>query len=220
MAGERPMTEAEWLACDSPRRMLAFPPAGWTDRGLRLFACGCARRTDWLMELAGAEAGVEAAESWADGGWAVNLWGLIGGAIAGAAGDHPHRQHFSNGSVLFGFASADARAAAGYTLAWFCGSGDLGQPSGAGAAAACDLLREVVGNPFRPVAFDPQWRTVTAVAIANLMYDTRDFSPMPILADALQDAGCDDSTVLDHCREPAGVHVRGCWVVDLVLGKA
>ncbi|HVL11991.1 MAG TPA: hypothetical protein VM529_05470 [Gemmata sp.] len=51
------------------------------------------------------------------------------------------------------------------------------------------------------------------------MYGSRDFSPMPILADALQDAGCDSADILDHCRGPKQVHVRGCWVVDLVLGK-
>jgi hypothetical protein len=51
------------------------------------------------------------------------------------------------------------------------------------------------------------------------MYDSREFSAMPILADALQDAGCDNDEVLSHCRDPNADHVRGCWVVDLVLGK-
>jgi len=81
-------------------------------------------------------------------------------------------------------------------------------------------LRDIFGNPFRPVAFDPAWRTSTAVALAKHMYESRDFSPMPILADALQDAGCDDESILSHCRDPQQVHVRGCWVVDLVLGKS
>src|SRR5581483_11403490 len=82
------------------------------------------------------------------------------------------------------------------------------------------LLRDILGNPIRPVAFAPEWRTSTAVAIARGMYESRDFSPMPILADALQDAGCDSDDILNHCRDPQQVHVRGCWVVDLVLGKA
>jgi hypothetical protein len=86
------------------------------------------------------------------------------------------------------------------------------------AAAGAELLREVAGNPFRPVQFSPTWRTSTAVALARQMYDGRDFSPMPILADALQDAGCQDEVVLIHCRGE-GPHVRGCWVVDLLLGK-
>ena len=77
------------------------------------------------------------------------------------------------------------------------------------------ILRDIFGNPFRPVTFSPSWQTDTAVTLASQMYDARDFSAMPILADALQDAGCDSADVLDHCRE-AGPHVRGCWVVDLV----
>jgi hypothetical protein len=82
-----------------------------------------------------------------------------------------------------------------------------------------NILRDMFGNPFRPVAIDPGWLTSTAVAMARGMYDSRDFSPMPILADALQDAGCDSDDLLNHCRDPQQVHVRGCWVVDLVLGK-
>jgi|GEM_PF-560011 hypothetical protein len=85
--------------------------------------------------------------------------------------------------------------------------------------AQCDLLREVFGNPHRPVRFDPAWRTDTSVAIARQMYDSRDFGAMPILADALQDAGCDSDELLNHCRSATATHVRGCWVVDLVLGK-
>ena len=80
------------------------------------------------------------------------------------------------------------------------------------------LVREIFGNPFHPITFASSWRTSTAVTLASQMYKSRDFSAMPILADALQDAGCDSADVLDHCRGP-GPHVRGCWVVDLVLGK-
>jgi hypothetical protein len=87
------------------------------------------------------------------------------------------------------------------------------------AAQCAGLLRDVLGNPFRPAGFDPGWRTDTAVSLAAGMYDGRDFGAMPILADALQDAGCEDEQVLTHCRGPHQVHVRGCWVVDLVLGR-
>lgn len=80
------------------------------------------------------------------------------------------------------------------------------------------LLRDVFGDIFRPVAFFPEWRTGTAVSLAHTMYESRDHSPMPILADALQDAGCEDEDVLNHCRG-SGPHVRGCWVVDAVLAK-
>jgi hypothetical protein len=80
------------------------------------------------------------------------------------------------------------------------------------------LIRDVFGNPFRAVTPHPDWLTPSAVAIARQMYESREFSAMPILADALQDAGCEDEQLLGHCRGP-GPHVRGCWVVDLVLGK-
>ena len=86
------------------------------------------------------------------------------------------------------------------------------------SAVLCPFVRDIFGNPFRPVAFDPNWRTSTVVSIAQGLYESRDFSPMTILADALQDAGCDHADILDHCRG-TGPHVRGCWVVDLVLGK-
>jgi hypothetical protein len=84
--------------------------------------------------------------------------------------------------------------------------------------AQSQLVREIVGNPFRPVTFSSEWRTDTVLSLARTMYDGRDFSAMPILADALQDAGCEVPDILNHCRS-GGVHVRGCWVVDLVLGK-
>jgi hypothetical protein len=106
-------------------------------------------------------------------------------------------------------------------------------------------LREVFGNPFatrrkrkgdprRGWMFDPSWRTATVGTLARQMYESGNFSAMPILADALQDAGCDNADILHHCRDktdphpaPAGrlpahqpgEHVRGCWVLDLILEK-
>ena len=99
--------------------------------------------------------------------------------------------------------------------------GELDERDGRAAvkAGAASALREVFGNPFRPVTFSSEWRTETATAIARQMYESRDFGAMPILADALQDAGCDSDEVLNHCRHTSAPHVRGCWVVDLVLGK-
>ncbi|MCE9568371.1 MAG: hypothetical protein K8U57_40745 [Planctomycetes bacterium] len=77
----------------------------------------------------------------------------------------------------------------------------------------------VLRNPFRSVTVDPAWLTSTVVSLARQMYESRDFTTMPILADALQDAGCDEPTIRAHCQceEP---HVRGCWLIDMVLGKA
>jgi len=80
-------------------------------------------------------------------------------------------------------------------------------------------LREIAGNPFELVNFDTNWRTFNAISLARMMYHNREFSPMPILADALQDAGCDNEDILNHCRDANATHVRGCWVVDLVLGR-
>jgi hypothetical protein len=80
------------------------------------------------------------------------------------------------------------------------------------------LFREVLGNPFRPVTLDPRWQSETVTALASGIYADRAFDRMPILADALEDAGCDHPDILAHCRGD-GPHARGCWVVDLVLGK-
>jgi hypothetical protein len=80
------------------------------------------------------------------------------------------------------------------------------------------LIREMLGNPLRPVTLFTEWRTNLVQSLAHQMYDNHDFSCMPILADALQDAGCDNEDVLNHCRQP-GEHCRGCWVVDLLFDK-
>jgi hypothetical protein len=80
------------------------------------------------------------------------------------------------------------------------------------------LAHEVFANPFRPVAFDPRWRTSDTVGLARGIYEDRAFDRLPLLADALMDAGCADEQVIGHCRSD-GPHVRGCWVVDLVLSK-
>ena len=72
--------------------------------------------------------------------------------------------------------------------------------------------------PFHVIPIDPSWLTSTVIALAQQIYEARDFSAMPILADALQDSGCDNPQILEHCRGP-GPHTRGCWVVDALLGK-
>jgi hypothetical protein len=80
------------------------------------------------------------------------------------------------------------------------------------------FLRDIFGNPFRPMTLDPAWQTSNVVSLAQAICDERAFDRMPILADALEDAGCTHRDILEHCRQP-GEHVRGCWVVDLLLGK-
>jgi len=87
--------------------------------------------------------------------------------------------------------------------------------------AQCRLLRDIFHNPFRPPFINPHWLTWkdgTVRRVAHGIYDERAFDQLPILADALEDAGCHTRDILDHCRS-GGPHVRGCWVLDLMLGK-
>jgi hypothetical protein len=86
----------------------------------------------------------------------------------------------------------------------------------------CSILLDIFGNPFRPVAVEPHWLTwnnATVPAIARHVYDDRAFHDLPLLADAVEDAGCANADLLEHCRGP-GPHVRGCWAVDLLLGNS
>ncbi|WP_246523439.1 hypothetical protein [Gemmata palustris] len=80
------------------------------------------------------------------------------------------------------------------------------------------LLRDIFGNPIRPVTVEPSWLTSTVTALANGIYTEKAFDRLPILADALMDAGCSHDDLLNHLRSD-GPHVRGCWALDLVLGK-
>jgi hypothetical protein len=89
----------------------------------------------------------------------------------------------------------------------------------AARARQAALLLDLVAPPGQGGAFAPAWHTEAVVALARGVYESRDFAALPVLADALEDAGCADAHILEHCRV-AGSHVRGCWVVDLVLGKA
>jgi hypothetical protein len=84
----------------------------------------------------------------------------------------------------------------------------------------CELVRDIVGNPFRPVSLDPAWLRPDVITLAGHIYHDRAFDEMPALADALQDAGCSNVEVLSHCRRQPGGHVLGCWLVDLTLGKS
>jgi hypothetical protein len=83
------------------------------------------------------------------------------------------------------------------------------------------ILRDICGHLFHPISVGASWLAWnggTASKVAQAIYDQRRFADLPILADALEDAGCTDRHILDHCRS-GGEHVRGCWVVDLLLGK-
>ena len=89
------------------------------------------------------------------------------------------------------------------------------------AAQVTLLLHDIFGNPFRPVTLDPfvlGWNAGTVIKLAQGANRPAAFDLLPILADALEDAGCTNQDILGHCRG-SGEHVRGCWVVDLILGK-
>jgi hypothetical protein len=220
------MTEAEWLAGGHVGELIDYlretGRAG--ARRSRLYACALARL---LWDGLGHDAHrrlVESAEAFADG---RIPFGALAEARAVASG-FPERytaEGFDGEKVCPGRVAFDAAredAAAGAWWAW--GNAALvceylPQVPGTGRIDLAGILRDIFGNPFRPVPFAAEWRTDTALALARQMYESRDFSAMPILADALQDAGCDSDDVLNHCREAGAVHVRGCWVCDLVLGK-
>jgi hypothetical protein len=83
------------------------------------------------------------------------------------------------------------------------------------------FLRDIFGNPFRPAGIDPAWlawRDGTVFRLGQTIYEDCRFDLLPILADALQESGCTNADILQHCHA-SGPHVRGCWVVDLLLGK-
>ncbi len=202
------MTEAEWLACDEPQTMLNFLRGQVSERKLRLFAVFCKReyiRFNSQYADTISSKYVEMTERYADGEATHEEWEGV--------------RQFVHGT--FHHADAHYHACQGIDTAVCCCDRQGGLKEAQMAAEyviLANVTRDIFGNPFRPVAFDPAWRTSTAVAIAQGVYESRDFGAMPILADALQDAGCDSGDILTHCRGP-GPHVRGCWVVDLVLGK-
>ncbi|WP_439629193.1 hypothetical protein [Gemmata sp.] len=212
------MTEAEWLASNDPTWMLAFLQGKASDRKLRLFAVASGRLLAHGTTYEQADAAFRLSEGYADN--LIDPGALRAGreqAIADA------RQVVA---VLQG-AKRDTIWAAAYSsedaaeVAVNCTLGLVRVVLGPIPDwTLCRFVGDIFGNPFRPVAIDPQWLTSDVLALARGIYEEREFDRMPILADALQDAGCDSAAVLDHCRDPNGTHVRGCWVVDLLLGKS
>lgn len=81
----------------------------------------------------------------------------------------------------------------------------------------CNEFRCVAGNPFRPVTFDPAWRTSSALEVAQTIDRDGKYDLLPILADVLEESGCSNADILNHCRNDK-THVKGCWVVDLAMG--
>jgi hypothetical protein len=170
-----------------------------TERKLRLFACGCLRRFPHLVEDERNLAAVEAGERYADG--------LIPKREMKKA-RKAARLFWMPSYEAFDEASAVIRAAAVQLV-----------PQRQRLLAS--LLDDLTGHLGRPVTLRPSWLRRNggiAAAVARTIYADHTFTDLPILADALEEAGCDNAALLEHCRTP-GEHARGCWVLDLLLGK-
>lgn len=210
------MDEIEWFGGSDPTRMLVFFRNRASDRKLRYFACACCERIAHLFSGDSDLEAIGTVERFADGqGTQTELAALhirmTMAALFEATGEDAAGTAASTSTVCAAVL-AEQHADVNHPK----GQGDYFAAESGERKAQSRLLCDIFGSPFRPVTFDPAWRTSTAVAVAQQMYDSRDFSAMPILADALQDAGCEDKQVLLHCRG-GGPHVRGCWVVDQVL---
>jgi hypothetical protein len=217
------MTEEEWLKCGDPPRMLEFLYRHVSDRKMRLFAVACCRRVWELMPNDDCKQGIVAAELAADGRYDMSLLDRLSNSIYSSTGS-------VDPSAADEFAAIAARCVSSrddLTMTARATAAAVAVPtSGEGAERKNEercqglLLRDIFGNPFRPATVDPAWLTSTVVALAEGIYADRAFDRMPILADALQDAGCDCDDILTHCRDTTLTHVRGCWVIDLLTSRA
>jgi hypothetical protein len=216
------MNEAEWLAEASPQPMLSFlqETGRYSDRKVRLFSCACCRRV-WGFLDERLRRAVQIAEAYADG--RVRPWRLeqVFRRVSAAYATVEHVRAWqavwctSNPTLSFQAFSHAALLLNG-PPAWDAENADQAA-----------LLRCIVGNPFSPVALPASLLTANVVRLARAAYEERalpsghlDNDRLAVLADALEEAGCTDKDVLLHLRQPKAVHVRGCFVVDLLLNKA
>lgn len=237
------MIEQEWEGDPHLFDLLRFFKDSVSNRRLRLFGCACCRRNWHLLCREGARRCVELAEAFANGevtethlraaydhpdftDLQPQLRGEVGAdaqlSLCGLyALSAARRLAMPNVDVL------NIVLATSYDLADDYFPTLLHNEVIEGGGIRCDvkeldekekLVRDIFGNPFRSTIVNPSWRTEHTIGIASMMYADRDFSAMPILVDALLDAGCDNDDILSHCRG-GGPHVRGCFVVDMILGK-
>jgi hypothetical protein len=225
------MTESDWLTSTDGAALLAnlFPHTGRPPRGRKLQLYLIARcRTEWGRIPAAGRAAAEFVERYADDPRPdPATWAAVAHAIALMHRAYPIPE-------IVARCEQDLRAVGlnvptgppwrGTADEWFRFNRLVFAPLCVDTGPVfefdhpADLVRCVFGNPFRPVAFDPDWRSQSAIDLARTMYESRDYGAMPVLADALEEAGCDNPDVLAHCRGD-GPHARGCWVADHVLGK-
>ena len=214
------MTEAHWNELAFPIPLLNFLRL---DRRLmprksRLFACGCARLVWPNLAEAEIRFTVETAERFIE-----NQESAIGLEIAHRIARDTYDNNPGDRVLEFGFhiseATINETLIASITFELLLTMSEA--PRDLGIATVnrrlASLVREVFPHSDRP--FELSWRTVAVHDLASGMYESRDFSAMPILADALEEAGCHNAAVLRHCRDSNHEHIRGCWVLDLILGK-
>ncbi len=208
------MDEARWLSCEDPRKMLEWLRQSATDRKLRLFACAFWR--EWWQPAPEAAADdldtdilslLEYAEHWGEG-----VPPTRESRVGFGFGWHPLIARNA-----FDAANWTIRETAGFKSRMDCMRYDPKDREKA-AALQVALLRDIFGNPFRSCALDPRWLTPPVVNLASTVYDERRFDELPILADALEEAGCTAEEILTHCRT-SEKHVCGCWVLDQMLGR-
>jgi hypothetical protein len=240
--GGTPMTEQEWLDCGDPRLLLEFLRGKASDRKLRLFAVACCRLSWPSISDERSRRAVQVAEEFAEQGQAAGFLAArltAGEALSNAYG-HQENPWLTDAQSDAACRATNYAAAAYDTLEDTAISSALKASDSTVNAIGCaddgqaeidtaqDVLkqktiqsafvRDIFGNPFRPLILDPAWLSFVAVSIAQAIYAELAFDRLPILADALEDAGCDNADILNHCRLP-GDHARGCWVLDLLLGK-
>lgn len=206
------MSETEWTTCTDPQAMLAaFQEMGKaSDRKLRLFAVALCRQDAVWRRLSG-----DTAEHVAE----KDSERELKAAAAACGPPRMYRRSWKKRrlglagqahSIILAANSPDARDGAAHAAHW---------AENLLSWMVSSVLRCIVGNPFQPApAFNPTWRTTAVLALAEEMYESRSFDRMTALADALQTAGCTDNGILAHCRAHTD-HVRGCWVIDLILGR-
>lgn len=216
-------TEAEWLAGTDPSPMLMAVRGLRKYRKLRMFAVACCRLIwDDLPDERSRRA-IDVSERYAD--VVVDSQELERARLAAQdAHLESFRQRGKIGSCLEWasvYVADPAEFHAAKTVSWMTATAR--QEGGVTAAQfplQSSLLRDIFGNIFRPATLDSTWSAQNKQIrkLAEAIYANRAFDQMPALADAIEEDGCHNTDILDHCRS-AGRHVRGCWVVDLLIGK-
>ena len=214
--GDRELTEGRWAAAREPVPVLDLAAHAWGRAKAPRYLAGLRALIEDLLPPPGPPV---TAGPWSAGALAAAAAGLVADWEASLTRPAARQPDWYWTDPAAAAARARATAAAGPAP-----DGDLAAWHRAWQAAweaaratQAGLMRCVYGNPFRPAAFDPRWRTADVTGLARGIYEDRASDRLPILADALMDAGCDQEDLLAHCRSE-GPHVRGCWAVDLVLG--